>query len=142
MTCSWRWFIHPETAISINRNGSIPLCVFKTHYRPRSRSTEPPHLHADPVFGPYANCPDLHDDIGSSLSQIAILSEIAHRRVNGQSPDLEAPLHDNGSISREVVESMSDRFGRLIRRRTSFASFVIVCAGLQWTSWPPPTFSS
>src|SRR5215813_9814881 len=33
MTCSWRWFIHPETAISINRNGSIPLCVFKTHYR-------------------------------------------------------------------------------------------------------------
>src|SRR5499427_9862453 len=22
--------------------------------RPRSRSTEPPHLHADPVFGPYA----------------------------------------------------------------------------------------
>ena len=35
MTCSWRWFIHPETAISINRNGSIPLCVFKTHYRDR-----------------------------------------------------------------------------------------------------------
>src|SRR5215472_7431792 len=25
----------PETAISINRNGSIPLCVFKTHYRNR-----------------------------------------------------------------------------------------------------------
>ena len=33
MTCRWRWFIHPETAISTNRNGSSTLCVFKTHYR-------------------------------------------------------------------------------------------------------------
>jgi ligand-binding sensor domain-containing protein/two-component sensor histidine kinase len=51
---------------------------------------------------------DLHDDIGSSLSQIAILSEVAHRRVDGQSPDLAAPLDDIASISREVVSSMSD----------------------------------
>jgi hypothetical protein len=29
------WFIHPETAISKNRNGSSTLCVFKTHYRYR-----------------------------------------------------------------------------------------------------------
>jgi hypothetical protein len=35
MTCSWRWFIHPETAISKNRNGSSTLCVFKTHYLDR-----------------------------------------------------------------------------------------------------------
>src|SRR5215472_11558514 len=35
MTCSWRWFIHPETAISKNRNGSSILCVFKTHYLDR-----------------------------------------------------------------------------------------------------------
>ena len=35
MTCSWRWFIHLETAISKNRNGSSTLCVFKTHYRHR-----------------------------------------------------------------------------------------------------------
>ena len=35
MTCSWLWFIHPETAISKNRNGSSTLCVFKTHYRYR-----------------------------------------------------------------------------------------------------------
>src|ERR1019366_6746111 len=33
MTSSWRWFIHPETAISMNRNGSRTLCVFKVHYR-------------------------------------------------------------------------------------------------------------
>jgi hypothetical protein len=47
----WRWFIHPETAISKNRNGSSTLCVFKTHCRGRpSRSSEISHLHADPVF--------------------------------------------------------------------------------------------
>src|SRR5215472_11217190 len=34
MTCSWRWFIHPETAINKNRNGSSTLCV-KTHYLDR-----------------------------------------------------------------------------------------------------------
>jgi hypothetical protein len=54
MTWSWRQCIQPETAISINRNGSSTLCIFKTRYRdPPSRSTEPPHPHADPVFGPY-----------------------------------------------------------------------------------------
>src|SRR5215469_245096 len=35
MTSSWRWFIHPETAISKNWNGSSTLCIFKTHYRVR-----------------------------------------------------------------------------------------------------------
>ena len=28
MTCSWRWFIHPATAISTNRNGSRTLGIF------------------------------------------------------------------------------------------------------------------
>src|SRR5215471_13528728 len=30
-----------------------PLRIQNPLSRPRSRSTEPPHLHADPVFGPY-----------------------------------------------------------------------------------------
>jgi hypothetical protein len=62
MTCSWRWFIHPETAISKNRNGSSTLCVFKTHYRDRRSSSEISHLHADPVFGPYGiwNLAEIH----------------------------------------------------------------------------------
>jgi hypothetical protein len=38
MTCSWRWFIHPETAIRKNRNGSSTLCVFQTHHRDRRAS--------------------------------------------------------------------------------------------------------
>src|SRR5215831_8676268 len=34
----------PETAISINRNGSIPLCVFKTHYRNRGAAVPNPRI--------------------------------------------------------------------------------------------------
>jgi signal transduction histidine kinase len=48
---------------------------------------------------------DLHDDIGASLSQIAILTEVAggdDAKTNAE------PLARIGSIAREVVESMSD----------------------------------
>jgi signal transduction histidine kinase len=51
---------------------------------------------------------DLHDDIGSSLSQIAILSEIANRRVERSQSHLAEPLADIAGISRELVDSMSD----------------------------------
>jgi ligand-binding sensor domain-containing protein/signal transduction histidine kinase len=51
---------------------------------------------------------DLHDDIGSSLSQIAILSEVASRQVDLAHPKLAEPLADIAGISRELVDSMSD----------------------------------
>ena len=45
---------------------------------------------------------DLHDDIGSSLSQIAILSEVAqHERAS-------ATIVEIASIAREVVDAMGD----------------------------------
>jgi signal transduction histidine kinase/ligand-binding sensor domain-containing protein len=49
---------------------------------------------------------DLHDDIGSSLSQIAILSELA-RRAPGN-PERNGPLDQIAEVSRELVDSMSD----------------------------------
>jgi ligand-binding sensor domain-containing protein/two-component sensor histidine kinase len=51
---------------------------------------------------------DLHDDIGSGLSQIAILSEVARTRVHGDTTDTTAMLSSIGSLSRELTESMSD----------------------------------
>ncbi|HET8644671.1 MAG TPA: histidine kinase, partial [Vicinamibacteria bacterium] len=50
---------------------------------------------------------DLHDDIGSSLSQIAILSELARRRLPPQD-GVEGPLDRIAESSRELVDDMSD----------------------------------
>src|ERR1022692_3413755 len=49
---------------------------------------------------------DLHDDIGSTLSQIALLSEVAQRRP--AAVERESPLADIANLSRELVDSMSD----------------------------------
>ncbi len=49
---------------------------------------------------------DLHDDIGSSLSQIAILSEVAHHRSAGSKA--EEPIERIGALSREVLDSIGD----------------------------------
>ena len=77
---------------------------------------------------------DLHDDIGSSLSQIAILSEVANRHVDPAHPSLAEPLTDIAGISRELVDSMSDivwaidperdHLGDLVHRMRRFASDV------------------
>jgi signal transduction histidine kinase/ligand-binding sensor domain-containing protein len=84
---------------------------------------------------------DLHDDIGSSLSQIAILSEVAHRRANGRLPELDQHLAGIGSISREVLESMSDivwaidperdKLRDLAYRMRRFATDVLTSRGIR-----------
>jgi signal transduction histidine kinase/ligand-binding sensor domain-containing protein len=54
---------------------------------------------------------DLHDDIGASLSKIAILSEVVHQRVAPVAPDdaeINEPLEEIAGTSRELVDSMSD----------------------------------
>jgi signal transduction histidine kinase len=50
---------------------------------------------------------DLHDDIGSSLSQIAILCEVA-RTSAGTDVRVAAPLGRIATLSRESVDAMSD----------------------------------
>jgi signal transduction histidine kinase/ligand-binding sensor domain-containing protein len=74
---------------------------------------------------------DLHDDIGSSLSQIAVLSEVARRQAEGAA-GVSQPLETIASTSRELVDSMSDivwainpnrdNLGDLIHRMRRFAS--------------------
>lgn len=54
---------------------------------------------------------DLHDDIGASLSKIAILSEVVHQRVAPVAPnsqEINKPLEEIAETSRELVDSMSD----------------------------------
>lgn len=73
---------------------------------------------------------DLHDDIGSSLSQIALLSEVARRQPAGD--EREQPLADIAQLSRDLVDSMSDivwaidpeqdRLADLTHRMRRFAS--------------------
>jgi signal transduction histidine kinase/ligand-binding sensor domain-containing protein len=51
---------------------------------------------------------DLHDDIGSSLTQIAILTEVAQRRMTERDPAIVESISRVSSISRELVDSMSE----------------------------------
>jgi signal transduction histidine kinase/ligand-binding sensor domain-containing protein len=51
---------------------------------------------------------DLHDDIGSSLSQIAILSELARRKIENADLQAAGPLSDIAAVSGELVDAMSD----------------------------------
>lgn len=75
---------------------------------------------------------DLHDDIGASLSQIAILTEVLDRRLIDPDPAVREPLSRIGASSREMVDSMSDivwavnpkrdRLRNVVQRMRRFAS--------------------
>jgi signal transduction histidine kinase/ligand-binding sensor domain-containing protein len=83
---------------------------------------------------------DLHDDIGSNLTQIAILGEVAQRRLDGSAPEVAEPLALIGSLSRETVDSMSDivwaidphkdRLGNLAHRMRRLASDTLGARGI------------
>jgi signal transduction histidine kinase len=47
---------------------------------------------------------DLHDDLGSGLAQVAVLSEVAKR----QAPPLAGALDEIGGLARSMRESLSD----------------------------------
>ena len=51
---------------------------------------------------------DLHDDLGSSLSQISILSEIVRAHLGSPEARIADPLSRIGTLSRESVDSMGD----------------------------------
>ncbi len=83
---------------------------------------------------------DLHDDIGSGLSQIAILSEVTGRRIDQADLQAVQEWKNIAGVSRELVDSMSDivwavnpakdRFGDLIQRMRRFVSDVLMARGI------------
>ena len=82
---------------------------------------------------------DLHDDIGASLSQIAVLSEVAQRTADGAASKGKAPLAEIAGISRELLDSMSDivwaiapdhdRLSNLVYRMRRFATDLLGARG-------------
>jgi len=82
---------------------------------------------------------DLHDDIGSSLTQIAIMSEVA--RKQGGEHSAADPLGHIADLSRELVDSMSDivwainpkrdQLGDLAQRMRRFVSDVLEAADIE-----------
>ncbi len=89
---------------------------------------------------------DLHDDIGSSLTQIAIMSEVARR--DGADQRAAEPLTRIADLSRELVDSMSDivwainpkrdHLGDLAQRMRRFASDVLTGASIEVAFHAPP----
>jgi ligand-binding sensor domain-containing protein/two-component sensor histidine kinase len=85
---------------------------------------------------------DLHDDIGSSLSQVAILSEVVQRRIGNSDPELHEPLSRIAGVSRELVDSMSDivwavnpakdKLYYLLQRMRQFAGDVLVARDIRF----------
>jgi ligand-binding sensor domain-containing protein/two-component sensor histidine kinase len=89
---------------------------------------------------------DLHDDIGASLSQVALLSEVAGRQIDGDARARE-PLEQIGAISRQLVDSMSDivwsinpkrdTLGDLTQRMRAFASDVFPARNIAFSFHAP-----
>lgn len=67
---------------------------------------------------------DLHDDIGSSLSQISILSEVARAQVERQDTKATEPLAVIAQTSRELIDSMSDIVWAINPKRDHFLDLV------------------
>ncbi len=89
---------------------------------------------------------DLHDDIGASLSQIAILSELARTDAD-TAPETANTLDRIATTSRELVESMGDivwainpkrdRVGDLLQRMRLFASDTFTGRNIDFTFRAP-----
>lgn len=92
---------------------------------------------------------DLHDDIGASLSQIAVLSEVAAQKLGHDNTSAARPLERIAETSRELVQSMSDvvwsinpqrdHLRDLLQRMRRFATDVFTARNIEFTFNAPAT---
>jgi ligand-binding sensor domain-containing protein/signal transduction histidine kinase len=85
---------------------------------------------------------DLHDDIGSGLSRIAILSEVARQQADHDHSPVTEPLAAIASASRDLVDSMGDivwavnpqhdQLRNLAQRMRRFASDVFTARNIEF----------
>jgi ligand-binding sensor domain-containing protein/signal transduction histidine kinase len=90
---------------------------------------------------------DLHDDIGASLSQIAILSEVVSQRVGTEASPVTEPLSMIAGTSREMVDAMSDivwainpkrdHLSDLSQRMRRFASDILSARDIRFSFHAP-----
>ena len=84
---------------------------------------------------------DLHDDIGASLTQIAVLSEVARSQFAQPDAQKLQPLERISSVSNELVETMSDivwainprkdNLRDLVQRMRRFAADILSARGIK-----------
>jgi signal transduction histidine kinase/streptogramin lyase len=85
---------------------------------------------------------DLHDDIGASLSRIAILSEVAKQQTETGRKEIAGTLTEVADSARELVDSMSDivwsidprkdNLKDVLQRVRGFASDVFEAKHIEW----------
>jgi ligand-binding sensor domain-containing protein/signal transduction histidine kinase len=85
---------------------------------------------------------DLHDDIGASLSRVAIMSEVVKRQIGDHSQESASMLGQIADSARDVVGSMRDivwaidprrdNLDELLARVRVFAASVLEAQGIQW----------
>jgi PAS domain S-box-containing protein len=90
---------------------------------------------------------DLHDDIGSSLTKISLLSEVINQRAGTRDGEITQPLSMIAGTSRELVDSMSDivwainpqkdHLSDLTGRMHRFAADVLTAGNIKFT-WHAP----
>lgn len=68
---------------------------------------------------------DLHDDVGSSISRIGILGELARQRVQASPVEAEEMLGEIGREARELVEATSDIVWAVDPHRDDLQSLVV-----------------
>lgn len=92
---------------------------------------------------------DLHDDIGSSLSQISVLSEVLRTQLGAQEARVSGNLSLINRVSQEALDSMSDivwainpaqdHLANLVQRMRRLASEMLPARGIEFTFSAPGT---